>query len=211
MVQMIESRFGIKLCEKTVANARAELGFKYRPPMHVQELTSDQKEQRFQFSQYAYSHFVNEKIVFSDESRFSLGPDNRWVYIKRGNWTESAMSTSSKFPLSVMFWGAIGKGYKSKLIVCSNCVDSKEYFSILIKSGLFQTCDMKYGKYGWCFMQDGAPSHTSKETENFLKEICRVIPGWPPNSPDLNPIEMIWSIIRKKLKTMKISTNNKFV
>ena len=47
------------------------------------------------------------------------------------------------------------------------------------------------------FVQDGAPAHAAKATQawckknlpNFIEKTC-----WPPNSPDINPVENLWSI-----------------
>ena len=51
-------------------------------------------------------------------------------------------------------------------------------------------------KPGQIFMQDNAPAHRSRVTERELEErgvqkIC-----WPPFSPDLNPIECVWNMIK---------------
>ena len=35
--------------------------------------------------------------------------------------------------------------------------------------------------------------------DNDLKINCEYVPRWPPNSPDLSPIEIIWSIIKQML------------
>src|SRR5688572_20858153 len=46
------------------------------------------------------------------------------------------------------------------------------------------------------FQQDGARAHTSAVSRAWLNEnIPNYIENWPPNSPDLSPIENLWSII----------------
>ena len=60
------------------------------------------------------------------------------------------------------------------------------------------------------FQQDGVPAHTSKRRKKWLKDN---MPWYwakdirPPNSPDLNPIENLWSILQSKLDTMDLATN----
>ena len=65
------------------------------------------------------------------------------------------------------------------------------------------------------FQQDGARSHSSKLSKNMIKFLFKdkfiptwddglkindkVVPRWPPNSPDLSAIEIIWGIIKQML------------
>jgi transposase len=56
------------------------------------------------------------------------------------------------------------------------------------------------------FQQDGAPAHTSKQTQDWLQQNCPEFIGkeeWPPNSPDLNPLDyFVWSAMLEKYQKM---------
>lgn len=53
------------------------------------------------------------------------------------------------------------------------------------------------------------PKHTAKKTLDFCLT-CSMEPfEWPPQSPDLNPIENIWAIIDNKVEKKTDVTNRK--
>ena len=52
-------------------------------------------------------------------------------------------------------------------------------------------------------IQDNALSHIAKCVEEFLDEEGIEIFEWPGQSPDLNPIDNLWRIIRDKVMAKK--------
>ena len=47
--------------------------------------------------------------------------------------------------------------------------------------------------------QDNAPPHVSRATNKFFSKKRLQVIDWPPNSPDLNPIENAWSVLKDKV------------
>ena len=118
------------------------------------------------------------------------------------------MRLMAKLPKGVMVWGAIGPGCKSPLIRCSAGVGSAEYLKILQDSGVVMHCDELYGHRQWQFQQDGAPAHKAGLTLASLYQAVNVLPGWPPNRCDLNPIEMAWSVAGTSLDRDGLKTED---
>jgi hypothetical protein len=85
-------------------------------------------------------------------------------------------------------------------------VDSDEYQNILLRPEIVKNLNDHYGAFGWYFMQDRVSAHTSRATADFFKARCLVLPGWPPNSPKLNSIEMVWAIMKTRVKKLALQT-----
>ena len=100
-----------------------------------------------------------------------------------------------------------GKVMPPLWIDCNAKVDTAVYIEQLKK--VKKWLDETYGDHTpWVFMQDGAPSHTSEQTQTWLKENFgedRFWPEsmWPPYSPDLNPLDYnVWGYVESKACAM---------
>jgi len=60
----------------------------------------------------------------------------------------------------------------------------------------------------YVFQQDGAPAHRARDSVTMLqRETPEFTPTemWPPNSPDLNPVDYsIWGMLQEKVYCSRI-------
>ena len=80
--------------------------------------------------------------------------------------------------------------------------------NFLKKAHFFDDADQKLGKLKYVFQQDGATSHTTSSTYNYLEKHALILYGWPANSPDLSPIEMIWAYMKNILSSFEKQPTN---
>ena len=58
------------------------------------------------------------------------------------------------------------------------------------------------------FQHYNAPCHRATLVTQWLEENNITVLDWPPQSPDLNPIEHLWEVIETKLKTRLTTTKD---
>ena len=191
-------------CRKTRCNILNDIA-KNTKPASRPPLTKQHKAKRVKWaSDYMKCDFST--VIFTDECRATLdGPDG----FSRG-WIGNGFNTPFRLRRQqggggVMFWAGIcGDTLIGPFMVEEGVKMDSEAYANFLKQNFFkwykgQTLSFKRK---CIYMQDNAPSHASRYTRNFLaskgfKDAKLMV--WPPASPDLNPIENLWSTVKRKL------------
>ena len=109
------------------------------------------------------------------------------------------------FSRSVMVSVAVSKVGKTSIMFVEPGakVNSDYYCTRVLGQGLLPDITAKSGRYRWTLQQDGAPAHTARNTIAYLRRqnITFIEPDmWPPNSPDLNPVDYaIWGPLQERV------------
>lgn len=110
-----------------------------------------------------------------------------------------------------MVWGGISKFGKTKLwINIDRERINKEKYCEIIENYALPLITQNLPQES-ILLQDGATCHTARYTKEYLSELGIRIQQNPPHSPDMNPIEMIWSIIKRSVSLQNPRTRNQLI
>lgn len=85
-------------------------------------------------------------------------------------------------------------------------MNSQQYLQVIQQELLPQIQNWFRKTERFQFMQDGAPCHRAKMITNYLNTQKVSILDWPDNSPDMNPIENVWNVLKDEFGKEKVTT-----
>ncbi|GFS88344.1 transposable element Tcb2 transposase [Trichonephila clavipes] len=184
---------------ETIRRRLTEVGLRSRRPLRRLPLTPHHRQCRLDFCRPRATWSVTDwrRVIFSDESRFSLSADDHRTClethqpaVRSGIYCRAAYSNFTRCD-------SVGSNFLGHTIIFSG--PSRHFDSSQIRGRYFNADCATHAIKSPCaiYQQDNARPHTARLSQQCLQ--YDVLP-WPVRSPDLSPIEYVWDALGRQLQ-----------
>uniref|UniRef100_A0AAY5F1C5 Transposase Tc1-like domain-containing protein n=1 Tax=Electrophorus electricus TaxID=8005 RepID=A0AAY5F1C5_ELEEL len=183
----------------TMRRTLACMGYNSRRPRRVPLLSIVNRQRRLQWAKTHQQWTVDDwkKVVWSDESQFQLHHHNGRARV----WRKQHEAMDPSFMVKnvemdegcVKIWGMLSWHALGSLIPVDENLEAPAYLNIL-GDQVHPFMTIMYPKGDGYFQQDNTSCHGATSVCEWFEEHSSEmsIMTWPPQSPDISPVEHLW-------------------
>lgn len=203
-----------EVSEWTARRAFRRIGFVSAVKQKKPALSNKNIKARLKFCQTHKNWTVEDwkRVIWSDETKINrFQSDGKQYYWHRPHETiqkHQVKETVKHGGGSLMVWGCFTWWHIGPLVKICGIMRKENYLDIL-QTNLTDFVDKSaYPEEEVVFQQDNDPKHTAKIVTRWLHSQRYHLIQWPAQSPDLNPIENLWAIVKKRLGNYRTAPSN---
>lgn len=212
-IKRLATEFSPKISRRTAQRVMRSWEIYRFKRRHVPFISMASRKKRMQFSDEHKAWTAQEwgRVFFTDETYIIVGGSNLDNYVTRHKGEAYAPGKTkpmfSRPPTGVMIWACIALGEKGPIAVMDypggrgggmNASRYQEQVLERVFLPYFESLGSK--KHSYMFQQDNAPGHKAKSTIDWFTSHGILLFPHPPSSPDLNPIELVWNLLKIELE-----------
>ena len=176
-----------------------ELGFKKLSPQKKPLLNKHHITKRLEWAQENRQTDWNA-VIFTDEASFYSWTVPKKVWTKNKN---RLIVRTVKYAVNVHVWGCLSRNGFGRIKIFTGTLTGQRMCDIYSQHLLPSVNDLFPDGSAWILQEDNDPKHTSKIARDWKTNhgVCRML--WPAMSPDMNPIENVWAVIKSRVYKKK--------
>lgn len=204
--------------ERSIRNLLNEMGRRKWRQRCCPYLEESHAQKRLEWAR-SYEHFTPDdwtRVRWSDECTVERGAGIQptWTFLRpREQLLEHDVQTRrTGKAVKQMLWAAFGEDVRTGLVPLDGDPEAPRggVTSRVIRD-LYQAFLPEFIGPNDIFMQDNAPVHTAYIVKQVLEDLHIQVMVWPPYSPDLNPIENLWAIMKQEIYKLHVKPRSTLV